>query len=226
LYYPDDKLSQARKPKHKGKRLCFIAGILDDGPDGSKLLATRVFRGGSRQTKDYHGMFNHAYFVNWMKELMDELDVLGKSGAVIVMDNASYHKGPIEYVWAYLKGGVGRQYTTATTMEDVRQRLDLDFSELPSDLIYRCTSHTKKKVVDLSTGSFAASSVAFSSSSAAIVKNPEFEDGVVNALLGSEASLTSVEADAIKALRDSQASQGSEEGFAVLVLSLAERSVS
>ncbi|RHY70372.1 hypothetical protein DYB38_012163 [Aphanomyces astaci] len=35
-----------------------------------------------------------------------------------------------------------------------------------------------------------------------------------------------VEADAIKALRDSQASQGSEEGFAVLVLSLAERSVS
>ncbi|ETV86973.1 hypothetical protein H257_01991 [Aphanomyces astaci] len=61
---------------------------------------------------------------------------------------------------------------------------------------------------------------------AAIVKNPEFEDGVVNALLGSEASLTSVEADAIKALRDSQASQGSEEGFAVLVLSLAERSVS
>ncbi|ETV64793.1 hypothetical protein H257_18369 [Aphanomyces astaci] len=210
LYYPEDELDQAPKPKHKGQRLCFIAGILDDGPDGSKLLATRVFRGGSRQTKDYHGIFNHAYFVNWMKELMDELDVLGTSGAVIVMDNASYHKGvphdtpkgtwkkqdllvacqrfgieassneyrsaiwskvqahsaklevvdtppyhsdlqPIEYVWAYMKGGVGQQYTTATTMEDVRQRLDLAFSELPSDVIYRCISHTKKKVVHLNT---------------------------------------------------------------------------
>ncbi|KAF0707824.1 hypothetical protein AaE_013453 [Aphanomyces astaci] len=89
LYYPDDELGQAPKPKHKGQRLCFISGILDDGPDGSKLLATRVFRGGSRKTKDYHGMFNHAYFVTWMKELMDELGVLGKSGAVIIMDNAS-----------------------------------------------------------------------------------------------------------------------------------------
>ncbi|RHY46117.1 hypothetical protein DYB30_005155 [Aphanomyces astaci] len=93
LYYPDDELGQAPKPKHKGQRLCFISGILDDGPDGSKLLATRVFRGGSRKTKDYHGMFNHAYFVTWMKELMDELGVLGKSGAVIIMDNASYQKG-------------------------------------------------------------------------------------------------------------------------------------
>ncbi|RQM16161.1 hypothetical protein B5M09_011135 [Aphanomyces astaci] len=96
---------------------------------------------------------------------MDELDLLGKTGALIVMDNASYHKvvpsdtpkgtwkkqdplaacerfgvaesaneyrsvmvegtSPIEYVWAYLKGNVGRQYTTDTTMEDVRARLAL-----------------------------------------------------------------------------------------------------
>ncbi|RHY84188.1 hypothetical protein DYB28_002388 [Aphanomyces astaci] len=86
-------ITKGPKPKHKGQRLCFVAGILDGGTEGSKLLTTRVFRGGHRQTKDYHGMFNHAYFVNWMKELMDELDFLGKSGALIVMDNASYHKG-------------------------------------------------------------------------------------------------------------------------------------
>ncbi|RHY50880.1 hypothetical protein DYB38_009262 [Aphanomyces astaci] len=61
--------------------------------------------------------------------------------------------------------------------------------------------------------------------SAVIVKNPAFEDGVVKVLLGSEASLTSVEADAIKALRVSQASQGSEEGVAVPVFSLAERAL-
>ncbi|RHZ07129.1 hypothetical protein DYB26_010944 [Aphanomyces astaci] len=38
-------------------------------------------------------MFDHAYFVDSIKQLMDELDLLGKTGAVIVMDNASYHKG-------------------------------------------------------------------------------------------------------------------------------------
>ncbi|RLO03154.1 hypothetical protein DYB28_013227 [Aphanomyces astaci] len=61
--------------------------------------------------------------------------------------------------------------------------------------------------------------------SAVIVKNPAFENGVVKVLLGSEASLTSVEAEAIKALRDSQASQGSEESVAMLELSLAERAL-
>ncbi|RHY87092.1 hypothetical protein DYB37_010240 [Aphanomyces astaci] len=61
--------------------------------------------------------------------------------------------------------------------------------------------------------------------STAIVKNPAFEDGVVKVLLGSKASLTSVEAQAIKALRDSQARQGSEEGAAVPALSLAERAL-
>ncbi|RHZ15510.1 hypothetical protein DYB31_014129 [Aphanomyces astaci] len=223
LYFPDDKLDNAPKPKHKGQRLCIIAGILDDGAAGSKLITTRVFRGGRRQPKDYHAMFDHAYFVDWIKQLMDELDLLGKTGVVIVMDNASYHKGlppttpkgtwkkqdlleacqrigveataveyrtviwaklqayikenvvpevvalarsrgyevvytpsyhsdlqPIEYIWAYVKGIVGRQYTTETTMEDVRRRLDIALGGVPSDVIYRCISHTKKKVSELS----------------------------------------------------------------------------
>ncbi|RLO11477.1 hypothetical protein DYB28_002822 [Aphanomyces astaci] len=38
-------------------------------------------------------MFDHAYFVDCIKQLMDELDLLGKTGAFIVMDHASYHKG-------------------------------------------------------------------------------------------------------------------------------------
>ncbi|RHY18505.1 hypothetical protein DYB32_010369 [Aphanomyces invadans] len=203
LYFPDDADDKAPKPKHKGQRLCFIAAILDDGPTSSKLMAKRVFRGGRRETKDYHGMFDRAYFVNWFKELMDELDLLGKAGALIVMDNASYHKTlpsdtpkgtwkkqdllaacerfgivastnefktvvwskvqayvkanvvpevvamaqarghevaytppyhsnlqPIEYVWAYVKGIVGRQYTTETTMSDVTARLDLAFADV------------------------------------------------------------------------------------------------
>ncbi|ETV64105.1 hypothetical protein H257_18959 [Aphanomyces astaci] len=63
-----------------------------------------------------------------------------------------YHSDlqPIEYIWAYVKGIVGRQYTTETTMEDVRRRLDIALEGVPSDVIYRCISHTKKKVSELS----------------------------------------------------------------------------
>ncbi|ETV65693.1 hypothetical protein H257_17634 [Aphanomyces astaci] len=42
--------------------------------------------------------------------------------------HTAYHLDlqPIEYVWAYLKGNVGQQYTmetTMTTMEDVRKKV-------------------------------------------------------------------------------------------------------
>ncbi|KAG9405315.1 hypothetical protein AC1031_004423 [Aphanomyces cochlioides] len=56
---------------------------------------------------------------------------------------------PIEYVWAYVKGVVGRQYTTETTMDDVRSRLEVAFGDLRGDLIHRCINHTKKRVLDL-----------------------------------------------------------------------------
>ncbi|KAF0717122.1 hypothetical protein AaE_010926 [Aphanomyces astaci] len=61
LYHPDDATDA--KPKHKGRRLCFIAAIMADGRDDSKVLTYDVFEGGRKQPKDYHAMFNHAYFV-------------------------------------------------------------------------------------------------------------------------------------------------------------------
>ncbi|ETV69167.1 hypothetical protein H257_15122 [Aphanomyces astaci] len=155
---------RATKPKHKGQRLCFVAGILDGGTDGSKLLTTRVFRGGHRQTKDYHGMFTGALIVmdnasyhkvvpsdtpkgTWKKQdplaacerfgvaesaneyrsVMVEVVSMAPARGYEVVYKPPYHSDlqPIEYVWAYLKGNVGRQYTTDTTMEDVRARLAL-----------------------------------------------------------------------------------------------------
>ena len=50
-----------------------------------------IFRGG-KQKKDYHAMFNGAYYVEWMKKLLAALKARNITNAVIVMDNAKYHK--------------------------------------------------------------------------------------------------------------------------------------
>ncbi|RQM30255.1 hypothetical protein B5M09_012612 [Aphanomyces astaci] len=94
LYDPTDDATT--KPKHKGRRYCFVAGILDDGSDVSHLLGLDIFVGGKKNGKkveDYHSMFNHDYFVDWFKKLLDEVEELGWGSAVFVMDNAKYHKG-------------------------------------------------------------------------------------------------------------------------------------
>ncbi|ETV79617.1 hypothetical protein H257_06877 [Aphanomyces astaci] len=64
-----------------------------DGRENSKLLTYEAFEGGRKQTKDYHGMFDLKYFVAWFQRLLDEADSLGKFNAIIVLDNAKYHKG-------------------------------------------------------------------------------------------------------------------------------------
>ncbi|ETV75130.1 hypothetical protein H257_10696 [Aphanomyces astaci] len=78
LYDPTDIAKT--KPMHKGRRYCFIVGILDDGTDASHLLGLDSFVGGKkngRTVKDYHFMFNHEYFVNWFGKLLDEVEELG-----------------------------------------------------------------------------------------------------------------------------------------------------
>lgn len=46
----------------------------------------------SKETKDYHGMFNHHYMVQWMVAFLESLAEDGIENVVIVMDNAKYHK--------------------------------------------------------------------------------------------------------------------------------------
>jgi hypothetical protein len=94
LYDPEDV--ETTKPKHKGRRYCFIAGILRDGSSVSHLVGLDIFVGGKKNGKvieDYHSMFTHDYFVNWFSDLLDEVKDLGYLAVVFVMDNAKYHKG-------------------------------------------------------------------------------------------------------------------------------------
>jgi len=103
LYDPNDEQDLQVQGKNKGQRYCFITAILDADPtvpeekrDESQkaqlMHATLdIFKGG-KQTKDYHGMFNHDYFLNWMRRLLDDLKERQIENAIIVMDNARYHK--------------------------------------------------------------------------------------------------------------------------------------
>ncbi|KAE9301579.1 hypothetical protein PF008_g22716 [Phytophthora fragariae] len=91
------------KERHKGRRLCFITAILNKDrtvsdeertpKQAAELLLDSVdsFEGG-QQKADYHGVFCHEYFVNWMDTLLQALENRGLAGCIIVMDNAKYHK--------------------------------------------------------------------------------------------------------------------------------------
>ncbi|KAF0708863.1 hypothetical protein AaE_013064 [Aphanomyces astaci] len=93
LYDPSDDLDNQPKAKHKGKRYCFIGAIVDGGESNSRFITYEKFVGtGRKQTKDYHGMFNHEYYLGWFQRLLDELDANNIRNTIIVMDNAAYHK--------------------------------------------------------------------------------------------------------------------------------------
>ncbi|RHY40153.1 hypothetical protein DYB38_009574 [Aphanomyces astaci] len=93
LHNPTDELDIQPKAKHKGKRYCFIGAIVDGGEENSIFIAYDKFVGaGRKQTKDYHGMFNHEYYLTWFQRLLDELAARNLQNTIIVMDNAAYHK--------------------------------------------------------------------------------------------------------------------------------------
>ncbi|RHY21978.1 hypothetical protein DYB25_006576 [Aphanomyces astaci] len=75
LFDPSDDLDVQRKENHKGRRYCFITGILDSPDMECQVAALDIFRGGKstdKQPKDYHAMFNHDYFVKWFAKLLAE----------------------------------------------------------------------------------------------------------------------------------------------------------
>ncbi|EEY67691.1 uncharacterized protein PITG_17912 [Phytophthora infestans T30-4] len=57
---------------------------------------------------------------------------------------------PIEFVWASVKGQVGRQYTATTTFQQVRQRLDVVFGEISERSIQGCIDKARANLLDLS----------------------------------------------------------------------------
>jgi hypothetical protein len=65
-----------------------------------------------------------------------------------VLFTPPYHSDlqPIELLWAYVKGNIGRQYSFDTTFEDVRARLIEEFEALraKSQLVYKIINHVDK----------------------------------------------------------------------------------
>jgi len=104
LYDPNDEQDLTTVAMHKGQQYCFIAAIVDADhtiPEESRTTEQKagllmdtldIFEGGKKQTKDYHGMFDHHYFVAWMGKLPAALRSRNITNAIIVMDNAKYHK--------------------------------------------------------------------------------------------------------------------------------------
>lgn len=134
IFHPDDSFVPTRYGG-KGHRYCFIAAIID--ADGSVDPSTRsedqeaallldtvdIFHGGKRikaQPKDYHAMFNHDYFKKWMETLLNVLDARNVKNAVIVMDNAKYHK---------VKSAVPNRRSKKTALEDACKRYGLVYDE-------------------------------------------------------------------------------------------------
>eukprot|EP00049_Salpingoeca_infusionum_P003784 m.70817 g.70817 ORF g.70817 m.70817 type:complete len:604 (+) comp12270_c0_seq1:27-1838(+) len=216
--------------RNKARRYCFIAAVVSSDPivpeaarqphEKAMLLPETVhILEGGKQTKDYHGMFDTQYFVEWMHKLLASLEQRNIHNTIIVMDNAAYHKTkpkdtpkhstnkadmlaaceryglpidprvskatlwaalrhyikehvkpivvsmaeeaghevlfspphysdlqPMELVWAYIKGRVGRQYPLHTTFHDVKERFKKAFDELPSPIVEGCIGTACKQL--------------------------------------------------------------------------------
>jgi hypothetical protein len=102
IYAPNDE-NELSKGKHKGGRFCFIAAIIDEDDSipvdkhtydhqAHMMVSTLDYFRRGKQTKDYHGMFDGAYYLRWFQDLLYCLEEMGVKNAVIAMDNEKYHK--------------------------------------------------------------------------------------------------------------------------------------
>ena len=58
---------------------------------------------------------------------------------------------PIEYIWAFVKGNVGRQYSINTSLQEVYEQLENEFAKLSTkrDLIASMIKHCKRNASKL-----------------------------------------------------------------------------
>ncbi len=131
LYDPNDEQDLTTIVTHKGQRYCFIATIIeadhvipeelqsDEQKAGLLIDTLDIFEGGKKQTKDYHGMFDHAYFVGWMGRLLQALKDRNISNAMFVMGNAKYHKK--------LPEDVPKKQLKKAALQEACRRYGIDF---------------------------------------------------------------------------------------------------
>ena len=90
LFGPNNEQDLERIVQHKGKHYWFIAAIINDNQSPDVLAlpykdqpdecraglihkTLDIFEGGKKQSVDYHGMFDSAYFIWWMDKLIEAL---------------------------------------------------------------------------------------------------------------------------------------------------------
>jgi hypothetical protein len=150
IYDPNDE-NELSKEKHKGGRFCFIAAIIDEDDSipvdertydqqAHMMVSTLDYFRGGKQTKDYHGMFDGAYFVCWFQDLLYCLEEMGVKNAVIAMDNAKYHK--------CLPPGTPKASWTKGRMREGLTELHIpwDLDELKPTLQFKLTQYGKANV--------------------------------------------------------------------------------
>ncbi|RHY34040.1 hypothetical protein DYB32_001192 [Aphanomyces invadans] len=171
LYDPNDALDNATKEKHKGKRYCYIAGILGSATMDSKLLGLDIFTGGKargKETKDYRKRlqdecvrFGIGFDVSDYKSILWEklsqyihkhidpvvVDMAKKRGHTVVF-TPPHHSDlqPIELVWAIVKGEVGRRYDNETKFADVKKRINAAFAALTTGAMKGCVKVVQEKL--------------------------------------------------------------------------------
>ena len=97
---PDTNVSEGSRCE--SERASFMMEMLDIFVGGNTkksdvMSARSIFPGlgihkKKRDTKDYHAMFNHDYFVQWMTRLLEALKDRNVRNCIITMDNAKYHR--------------------------------------------------------------------------------------------------------------------------------------
>ena len=106
LFGPSDEQDLELKAMHKGIHFSFISEIIgkyqilphiteEEKSESTKahfMLYTFDIFEGSKQTVDYHIMFDIKYFLAYMVMLLDTLEERGVHNVVVVMDNAKYYR--------------------------------------------------------------------------------------------------------------------------------------
>lgn len=85
------------------------------------------------------------------REFINRLKLANDAGHEVLFTPPHYSDlQPIELLWAHIKRGVGRQYSSATTLSDVKVRLDAEFELLytteGNSLIERIISSVERTI--------------------------------------------------------------------------------
>ncbi|DAZ97167.1 TPA: hypothetical protein N0F65_004017 [Lagenidium giganteum] len=104
-----DKDQATANPEHDASQLAQIM------PE-----TINIFEGG-KQTKYYHGMFNHNYFVAWMTKLLTGLQARNLRTCRIVIDTAKYHK--------VLPASVPKKRNAKAVLMDACERYPFSYSQ-------------------------------------------------------------------------------------------------